>query len=67
MSYKMQQIECPVCHNTIFINIEELLKGRSFTCANCNSSVSLSSSSKRVVEETMEKFEQIRITHNSNH
>ena len=64
MKYKMQELECPVCHNKILFDIDQLLKGKRFICSNCKCSVSLSSSSSKMVEKTIEKYEQLTIKHN---
>jgi hypothetical protein len=66
MNYKLQKIECPICHNPIFFDVKELMKGESFSCSECKCSVSLTSSSSKVVEETMEKYERLSIKQSVN-
>lgn len=66
MDYKPQEIECPVCKNTIYFDVHKLLQGESFTCSNCKSTISLSSSSTQIVEQAMVKYERLKIQQNIN-
>lgn len=66
MNQKLQQIDCPVCGSPIFFNVNNLLMGESFSCSSCKSMISLSTSSTRVVEQAMIKYEKLSITQNSN-
>ena len=61
MYNKTQQIECPVCHNSIFFDVNELLRGVNFICLNCKCSISLASSSSKKVEEAMTKYEELKM------
>lgn len=53
-------INCPDCGTIIAINAKQLLMGYKFSCHNCNISIGLSTDSKEVVEQTIQKIEQFK-------
>ena len=55
-----QTIPCPVCGTKIHFNTRELLKGVKFTCSNCSASIGLSNESKPLVQDVMDKFDNIK-------
>lgn len=55
-----QSIPCPVCQTKIPFDTKQLLLGIQFTCPNCNASIGLSDESKPLVQDTMEKFEEVK-------
>jgi hypothetical protein len=54
-------IPCPVCHIPIPFNAQGLLAGILFSCPSCSASVGLSRESKPIVEETINKLEELKI------
>ena len=54
------KIQCPNCANNILIDAGLLLTGKSFSCVNCNSSVSLSPASYQVTDKAMKEFEKMK-------
>ena len=60
MNKKIQKIECPACQNPIYFDIEQLLLGNTFTCKNCQASISLSRESAPTVSDAMNKLNQIK-------
>jgi len=61
MMNKPQIIECPNCKTPIYFDVNGLMQGVSFTCSNCNCSISMASSSSQVVKKTMNKFEELKV------
>ena len=59
---KDQVIPCPVCGEKIPIDTMQLLLGVQFKCPNinCDATIGLTTESKPIVKETMEKFEQVK-------
>lgn len=55
-----QTIPCPTCQTKIPFDANLLLQGAQFTCSNCQGVVGLATESKPIVEETMQKFENMR-------
>jgi len=55
-----QKIACPNCNNHIFFSTEALLQGQSFSCAKCDSKISLARESKELVEESMQEFNKLK-------
>jgi len=55
-----QKIPCPVCNTSILFDVKQLLSGTQFTCSNCYASIGLANESKNLVQDTMEKIEQLR-------
>jgi transcription initiation factor IIE alpha subunit len=55
-----QSIPCPVCQTKIPFDTRQLLMGVQFACPNCNASIGLASESHQLVQETMEKFEDMK-------
>ena len=55
-----QQIRCPECGTMIHVDIKQLLMGMQFMCPTCASSIGLSNESKPVVENAMEKLENLK-------
>lgn len=53
-------INCPDCATSIIINTKQLLLGYKFSCPSCNLSIGLSSDSRSVVENTIQKFDQFK-------
>ncbi len=47
------QIPCPDCNAPIFLEMQQLLAGQQFCCANCNAVLSLSVQSRPLVADTM--------------
>lgn len=66
MDQKLQKIDCPICGSPIYFEINRLLRGESFSCPNCQSAVSLSSSSTTTVERAMVELEKFSVKHNIN-
>ncbi|MBN1990565.1 MAG: hypothetical protein JW783_14270 [Bacteroidales bacterium] len=64
MDSKLQKLDCPICGNHIFFEVTRLLKGESFSCPNCQSAISLSSSSTTTVERAMVELEKFSVKHN---
>jgi transcription initiation factor IIE alpha subunit len=55
-----QTIPCPVCNNKIPFDTKQLLMGVQFSCPNCSISIGLPQESKHIVEETMQKFDELK-------
>jgi len=57
-----QTIPCPVCNTKIPFTASQLLQGVQFKCPNeeCNASISLSKESKPIVENTMNKLDEVK-------
>jgi transcription elongation factor Elf1 len=55
------QIPCPVCKQIIVLNVDELLRGAKFQCANCGISISLSTDSREVVSDAVKKLEDLKM------
>lgn len=55
-----QKIPCPVCNTSIQFDVKQLLSGMQFTCPNCFASIGLADESRPLVQETMEKIDQLR-------
>ncbi|MBN8838369.1 MAG: hypothetical protein J0I09_13990 [Sphingobacteriia bacterium] len=55
-----QTIPCPVCNSKIPFDTKQLLMGIQFSCPNCQASIGLSQESKPIVEETMQKFNELK-------
>ncbi|MBO3696817.1 hypothetical protein [Roseivirga sp. E12] len=55
-----QSIPCPVCQTKIPFDTKQLLMGVQFSCPNCQAAIGLSDQSKPLVQETMEKFEELK-------
>lgn len=60
MINKEQTIPCPVCQTKIPFDTKQLLLGMQFVCSNCHAAIGLAQESKPIVEETMNKFEDIK-------
>jgi hypothetical protein len=56
-------IQCPVCSSKILFEVNMLLSGMKFSCPNseCDASIGLSQESSPLVEQTLEKFEALKI------
>lgn len=55
-----QKIPCPVCNTSILFDVNQLIMGVQFVCTNCHASIGLASESKPMVEQTMQKIEDLR-------
>lgn len=55
-----QNIPCPVCGTAIPFQVELLLGGTKFSCHNCKAAISIANESRPVVEDTMEKFNEMK-------
>ncbi len=55
-----QNIPCPVCQTKIPFDTKQLLMGVQFVCPNCQAAIGLADQSKPLVQETMDKFEQLK-------
>ncbi|OEK01339.1 hypothetical protein BFP97_07345 [Roseivirga sp. 4D4] len=55
-----QSIPCPVCQTKIPFDTKQLLMGVQFSCPNCQAAIGLSDQSKPLVQETMDKFEELK-------
>lgn len=55
-----QAIPCPVCSTKIAIDVKLLLQGVQFTCSNCHATIGLSHNSKPLVENAIDKMEQLK-------
>ncbi len=55
-----QSIPCPVCNTKIPFDTKQLLLGVKFVCSNCQAAIGLADESKPIVQETIEKFEEIK-------
>ena len=60
MNTFQSSINCPDCGNVIPIDTKQLLIGARFNCFNCKVSIGLSSESKNIVEDTVQKFEKLK-------
>lgn len=52
-----QYIPCPTCNGKILFDTYQLLAGKQFVCANCQSAIGLAVESKPVVQATLEKLD----------
>lgn len=55
-----QNIPCPICGTQIAFDTNELLKGIKFACPNCKTEIGLADESKKIVQETMNKFDKVK-------
>jgi len=55
-----QTIPCPVCQTKIPFDTKQLLMGIQFVCPNCQAAIGLAEQSKPIVEETMNKFDDLK-------
>lgn len=62
MNNQSQTIPCPEqeCRTPIPFNTYQLLLGVQFACPSCGSLIGLAVESKELVQETMQKFEDIK-------
>ena len=60
MNNQSQNIPCPDCKTPIPFDTYQLLMGVQFTCPHCAACIGLASESKELVQETMQKFEDIK-------
>ncbi len=62
MTNREQFVSCPVCGDKIAIDTMQLLAGVRFKCPNleCDAVIGLPTESKPIVQQTMEKFEQVK-------
>jgi hypothetical protein len=56
-----QQIPCPVCNTKIPFDVKQLIAGVQFVCPNCQSSIGLAFESKPLVEDTLQKLEELKL------
>lgn len=66
MSLMKQTIPCPNCNEKIEFDVQGLLSGEKFNCPSCDASIALGAESKPLVEQTMEKFEDMKNTASKN-
>lgn len=57
---EVQKIPCPNCQTPIPFDVNQLLKGSSFSCPNCNSKIALSSENKSTVQDALDKFDELK-------
>ena len=55
-----QSIPCPHCQQKIIFDTRALLRGAEFRCANCGAILGLAAESKTIVEEAMQKFDEVK-------
>jgi transcription initiation factor IIE alpha subunit len=55
-----QSISCPNCQNKIPFDVRQLLIGIKFTCSVCNTQIGIAAESSSIVEETLNKFEELK-------
>lgn len=55
-----QSLPCPTCQTPIPFDSQELLKGTQFTCPNCQAVIGLAQESRPVVQEVMQKFDELK-------
>ncbi len=55
-----QSIPCPTCQTKIPFDVQQLLRGMEFSCPGCHASIGISTESRPLVEETMEKFSEMK-------
>jgi transcription initiation factor IIE alpha subunit len=55
-----QTIPCPVCETKIPFDTKQLLLGVQFSCPNCQAAIGLAEQSKPAVQETMDKFDELK-------
>lgn len=55
-----QAIPCPTCQTKIPFDPQQLLMGVQFTCPGCHALIGLSTESRPLVQETMEKFNEMK-------
>jgi len=55
-----QSIPCPTCKTKIPFNAQQLLMGAQFACPGCLTVIGLASESRPIVEETMDKFQEMK-------
>jgi len=60
MKNSEQSIPCPTCQAKIPFDTNQLLMGVQFACPNCQSVIGLAAESKEIVQETMQKLEEIK-------
>lgn len=53
-------LNCPVCHVVIKIDVYGLLNGAAFHCENCKAGISMKSENKEVLQNAMEQFETLK-------
>lgn len=53
-------IQCPICQNTIEIEVYALLQGQKFTCTKCSADIGLAANSFSTVENAVHKFEDLK-------
>ena len=57
-----QVIPCPTpnCGGKIHFDTYQLLQGAQFVCPNCNGAVGIAPESRPMVQETMQKFDEMK-------
>lgn len=55
-----QYIPCPVCQTRIPFSPLKLIQGTKFGCPTCSASIGLSTQSKELVKDTMDKFQELK-------
>ena len=55
-----QNIPCPTCRTKIPFDVQQLLSGAQFVCPNCQSMIGLAIESRAKVQETIEKFNDLK-------
>jgi predicted RNA-binding Zn-ribbon protein involved in translation (DUF1610 family) len=60
MVNQQQAIPCPSCKTSIPFEIHQLLMGMQFVCPNCHAVLGLAPESREIVQETIEKFDEIK-------
>ncbi|MDH6253450.1 putative RNA-binding Zn-ribbon protein involved in translation (DUF1610 family) [Chryseobacterium sp. H1D6B] len=55
-----QNIPCPACGTAIQIEINQLLSGTQFSCPSCGSLIGLASEGQPLVQEMIDKLEEIK-------
>lgn len=55
-----QSIPCPVCNAKIPFDTNQLLSGIRFICPKCTAAIGLSTESKEVVQDTMNRLQELK-------
>lgn len=51
----------PNCGSAILFDPYQLLAGTQFACPNCHAAIALAPESRELVQDTMEKFEELKV------
>lgn len=59
-------LSCPSCNSPILYDVYGLLAGKKFVCPNCSLVISLAAESKNVVQNAVDKYEQLEKSKGNN-